>query len=367
MKILLLSCKNPFHDPRPSRMLSFLKSIGTVFIGCKEEIKSELTTFIIKQSFLMKCFQRFSQIITPNIIARWIPYLMHFKNTEQNFDIIVCHDLILLPFAASLKKKSKKCILIFDAREYYPLEFESSFLWKIQFQRFYHSLCERYLQKCDHVLTVSQGLQNMYHKYYKVKPIVFYSLPKYHQLLPVKVDNKVIKVIYHGAANTDRGIDIFIKAMRYLGRSYHLTLMLVEGTGGEKYMNDLKKSAKDLPVTFKEPIPMENIIEKTNIFDIGLCCFPPSTANLQYSMPNKLFEYIQARLMIVATPLCEMKEFIKTENIGRVTKGFSAKDIADLLLSITKEDIQFHKEICSKKAKFFSNENQTQVLTRLIH
>ena len=83
-------------------------------------------------------------------------------------------------------------------------------------------------------------------------------------------------------------------------------------------------------------------------------------------MPNKLFEYIQARLMVISTPLCDLKKFIERENIGKVTQGFSKNDIVSLLRSLSYEEIQFYKNVCSKKAKEFSNEGQMHVLSTFI-
>ena len=49
----------------------------------------------------------------------------------QEFDIIFCHDIYLLDFALSpFKKKSRKVKVFFDAREYYPEQFQDSFTFK---------------------------------------------------------------------------------------------------------------------------------------------------------------------------------------------------------------------------------------------
>lgn len=365
MNILLISCKDPLFDPRPLRMLRLLETIGTVFIGSLSE-KNEDYLFSVKKFFL-KIVQKILQVFFPNRFSKYFSFIMRpRKSFLENFDIIVCHDLILLPFAVEMKKKSKNALLIFDAREYYPLEFESSILWKIQFKRFYICLCKRYLPFCDLVLTVSHGLQRLYFENFGQKTMLFYSLPKYHKLEAIAVHPKKIKMIYHGAANPDRGIETLIEMMRSLDKRYHLTLVLVKGSGGQKYINRLKKYANGLSIDFQNPFEIKDIITRTNNFDVGLCCFPPSTKNLEYAMPNKLFEYVQARLMVVATPLFDIKNFIEKEGVGKVTKGFSAKDIREELHSISWEEIQFYKEVSSQKAKFFSEDVQKTILTTFI-
>ena len=50
---------------------------------------------------------------------------------KQNYDFIICHDIYLLPLAVFLKNNNKKSKILFDAREFYPGQFEDSFLFNL--------------------------------------------------------------------------------------------------------------------------------------------------------------------------------------------------------------------------------------------
>lgn len=361
MKSLILSHSNSFKDPRPARIINLLEKRSLLTIIGIFDSHPYHTVIPIKRSYIKKFFMRGMQIFCPLILARILNIFftdIRVKLNQSSFDLIVCHDLILLPLALSLKSSHTR--VIFDAREFYPLEFESSFVWKLTFQRFYTALCKRYLSLCDGVMTVSPGLQKLYRAYFQIETKLIYSLPTHHALTPHPVSENQIKLIYHGAANPDRRLEELIDMMKFLDKKFHLTLILVPGN--KVYIEELRKRSQGLSVSIKPPYPFDRIISETNKYDIGLCCFPPSTTNLQFCMPNKLFEYIQARLMIFATPLHDLLCFVKREKLGVISDGFSAELMAKSLRDLTKSDIESYKKIVHQKAIKFTYENQENLL-----
>ncbi len=385
MRALLLSCRHSLRDPRPSRMVKILGDLyqkGTIHeihLFSYEEgtfLKKDLQRGVpysflnlMSPSFIEKIIQRVMAILFPKRMAKCFLFFQkndmnRFKNST--YDLIICHDLVLLPLATFLKKKSKHAFLIFDAREFYPLEFESSFFWRLQFKRLYTFLCQFYLPLCDEVLTVSKGLQGLYEKYFSCGTRLFYSLPLYESLEPSPIDDKCIQLIYHGACNPDRGIHNLIEMMDFLPKSYHLTLILVKGSGSKRYERNLRRIAFTRNVSMIDPFDPSEIVQKTASFDIGLCCFQSTTANLHHSMPNKLFEYIQSRLMVVTTPLHDLSEFVIKEDIGRVTKGFSPKEMAETFLSLSVKDIQRYKKNASLKATVYNYQAQEEEVKKMI-
>lgn len=357
MKSLILSHSNSLKDPRPARIINLLEKKSSLTIIGTLDFHSHHTVIPIKRSYIKRLFMRGMQILCPSMLARFLNLFftdIRKKLNQNSFDLIVCHDLILLPLALSLKTPPTR--VIFDAREFYPLEFESSFIWKVTFQRFYTALCKLYLALCDGVMTVSPGLQELYKTHFKIDAKLIYSLPVYHALSPSPLNDKKIELVYHGAANPDRGIEELIDMMKLLDKKFHLTLILVPGN--QTYIEKLHEKSQGLSISIKPPYTLDRIIPETNAYDIGLCCFPPSTANLQFCMPNKLFEYIQARLMIFATPLHDLKNFVKHEKIGVISDGFSAEHMAKSLSCLTKGDIESYKKAVHQKAIKFTHENQ---------
>jgi hypothetical protein len=52
------------------------------------------------------------------------------------------------------------------------------------------------------------------------------------------------------------------------------------------------------------------------------------TFNLKYILPNKFFEFIQARLAVAIGPSVEMKRLVKEWDCGIVAANFEAKSMA---------------------------------------
>ena len=89
---------------------------------------------------------------------------------------------------------------------------------------------------------------------------------------------------------------------------------------------------------------MQEIIPVTNQYDIGLFLAPPTTFNLQYTLPNKLFEFIQARLVVAIGPSIEMSKGVKKFNCGVVSKDFDPRSMANELNRLTTEKIMEFKQ-----------------------
>ena len=83
-------------------------------------------------------------------------------------------------------------------------------------------------------------------------------------------------------------------------------------------------------------------------------------------MPNKLFEYIQARLAIIAAPLFDIKEFIDEYHVGKVTQSFESDSLAKTINSLDEKNILYYKNICDKLAETFSQKNNDDKLMKIL-
>ena len=68
-------------------------------------------------------------------------------------------------------------------------------------------------------------------------------------------------------------------------------------------------------------------------------------------MPNKLFEFLQARLAIVVGPTPDMAEFVLDTELGLVTEDFTPAALAACLKKLTRDDINRFKESADKAAR----------------
>jgi len=272
------------------------------------------------------------------------------KNIDENkTDLVIVYDLILLKFAIDNLGYKKLAI---DLREYYPLQFENNLLWRLTFSKLFVYICDHYLPKANLWTTVSHGIADLYRTNYHITPTVKYSLPLYHDLMPSDIIPDSIKLVHHGVTNPNRGLENMINAMELLGDKYILTLYLVNNNN--KYYNKLIQLAKAHDnVKILQPLKFDEIITTINQHDIGLFCPPNSTTNLKFSMPNKLFEYVQARLAIVTSPLLESKQFVETNKLGAVLQHSSSKEIYSIISQLKTSEIQYYKEHAAIASKIF--------------
>ena len=111
---------------------------------------------------------------------------------------------------------------------------------------------------------------------------------------------------------------------------------------------------------------MNKIVEFGNSFDIGLFFMPPSNLNEEYSLGNKIFQYIQSRLALAISPLPEMKNLVDTYNLGIVSDNFDPKSLAKKLNELTVQKIQYYKKQSHKHARELSSSKNKEQFLKII-
>lgn len=151
----------------------------------------------------------------------------------------------------------------------------------------------------------------------------------------------------------------------YLDKRFTLHLMLVNTDSN--YLKRLKKLAEGIGnIRFLRPVYMEEIVKTINQYDIGIFVLPPTNLNYKYALPNKLFEFIQARLAVAIGPSPEMAIIVKQYNLGIVAEDFGPETIANELNKLTKEKIEYYKSQSDKLAYEISSEGNCQKLQKII-
>ncbi len=88
--------------------------------------------------------------------------------------------------------------------------------------------------------------------------------------------------------------------------------------------------------------------------------------NYKYALPNKLFEFIQARLAVAISPLLEMTKIVKQYDLGIVADDFTPESMAHELNKLTKDKIDYYKHQSDKSAYELSSEGNCQKFNNLI-
>jgi glycosyltransferase involved in cell wall biosynthesis len=261
--------------------------------------------------------------------------VIHLKSLvkETEFDLIIANEVNTLPVCLDLANEKP---IISDLHEYYPAQFEDQLKVRIFFKGYKAYLCRKFIKEATIGVSVCESISMRYENETGLEFNVITNAPEYVNLHPKKTAIKIKRLIHHGGANPSRKLEQMIEMMNYLPDEYELHLMLF---GSDDYIKKLKALAKGKPILFHEPVEFNKIIHEISKFDIGICCLYPSNYNLLHALPNKLFEFVQARLPIVVSPSPEMKKIVETYKLGTVANGFSAKDYAHAVQSITMNNI----------------------------
>jgi hypothetical protein len=323
-----------------------------------------ISVSVRKPTYFEKFLKRFLLLIKAFEKYYWFQLKVFKYHLPKDFknDLIIANDIDVLPLACKLSHRAK---VLFDAHEYSPKEFGNDAKWEKKFGSYKDYLCKNYIPKCHIMTTVCEGLAEEYYTTYGKKPHVITNASDFIELSPQPVSNERIKLIHHGGAIRARKIEKMIEIMDWLDERFHLFFMLVPSE--PDYYESLMRLATEKPrIHFLPPVEMGNISKFINQFDIGLYRLEPNSFNNRFALPNKIFEFIQARLAIVIGPSPEMGEMVKKYDVGVVAKTFEPKELADSIRTLTKERIEYYKNMSHKFARELSADENREKLGRLV-
>lgn len=254
-------------------------------------------------------------------------------------DVLLANDLdTLLPNFLIAKLKSQT--LVYDNHEYFTGVPE---LADRPFVRAIWKRIERWIfPKLKYVYTVNESIANLYKEEYRVNVAVVRNLSvriffdeislddlKTKQGLPL---DKFIIILQGNGINIDRGGEEAVQAMQYVEQA----VLLIAGSGD--VIPVLKKMVTDLEIEnkiiFKDRMPFSELINYTRCASLGLTLDKATNINYRYSLPNKLFDYIQCSVPVLASDLIEVRRIIEYYNTGAIIQSHEPKTIAGKINSI---------------------------------
>ncbi len=270
-----------------------------------------------------------------------------------HFDIILANDLNALPLALDLKPRLG---VHADLHEYAPSEKESDPKWRLFVAPFMRWICRKQLPMAASVTTVSQGIADEYRRRFGVEVGVVTNAAPYVDTQPTPT-SEPLKVIYSGAGQRYRRIELIIEAMKGVGRQIQMDFVVMPNEPA--YVDELKQLAEGIPnVRFIDPVPYEELVSLVHSYDVAMCFLPNSTFNLQNALPNKFFEAVQARIGVITGPSPAMVDVVEEYGLGAVTEDFTAESLRDSLNRLTEQNISGWKLAADKAAWALSAEQQ---------
>jgi len=365
-RILVISFTNLAKDPRVNRQIRFLREkyhviaagTGDPHVSDVQYVHLEVSPrFLRRMRYTLLPFHIFEGFYWSSREVR--QGRAHLADLRP--DLVIANDVDALPLGLRMGNGAP---VIFDAHEYSPREREGEWAWRMVFAPYRRYLCDKYIRRASAMITVCPGIADLYAQDTGVKPIVMTNAPDYEHLKPMKI-NSPIRMVHHGNAMRNRKIENMIKTIQQLDERFSLDLVLVNTDA--RYLRQLQELAKPDPrIRFLPPVPMLEIPRFLNQYDIGIYLLEPTNFNDLHSLPNKFFEFIQARLAVAIGPSPEMARLVRENDVGVVSEDFTPEKMARALRPLNQEMILHFKNRAEEASRKLSADSNRKILLDLV-
>ncbi len=355
-----------FTDQRVDKVCNFLvdQGLSVTLIGRKRNNSMPLETRRYETKRMRLIFHKgalFYANYTLSLFCR-----LFFSKV----DILVSNDLDTLLANHMALKFKRKCELVYDTHEYFTEVPE------LQNRPFVKSIWERIegriFPKLKHVYTVNTSIATQYATKYNKNIKVVRNVAKHWipQNLKTKKElgipeDKFILIAQGAGINIDRGIEELVEAMLQLPEC----CLLIVGDGD--VVGQLKaqvNQAKQNNVLFFEKRPYLEMMNFTYHSDLGFSLDKDTNLNYRFSLPNKIFDYIQANTPVFVSDLPEIKKVVLTHSVGYISSSHLPNDLAEAIeaIRLNPAQLMLWKSNCVTAANIECWEHEIETL-RLIY
>jgi glycosyltransferase involved in cell wall biosynthesis len=289
-----------------------------------------------------------------------------FYGLFRKADVIVSNDLDTL-FACTLLSKIKRVPLIYDSHEYFT---ESVGLQGRNRVRAFWLWIERTcMPAVSKAYTVSQPIADAYKTKYKIDFKLVRNFPSSESFTSSELNTFFhgrTVILYQGVFNPNRGLEETIQAMHYLDDTY-LFVLVGYGELEEKLKSLTNQLNLQHKVHFTGKLPYEKMMQFTYQADLGIALEAPVGKSFEYSLPNKVFDYIHASLPFISLGTPEVKKIIEQDEIGVIISNNQPETIASEIEKLL-NDIDLYQRIQHNQRRVRQNytwENEEKVLREI--
>lgn len=256
--------------------------------------------------------------------------------------LVIANDWRALPLAIHIKRCCGS-LVIYDSHEFASEEFGDSQLWRLLARRHVIRLENRFIRAADAVMTVSDGIASALVERYDlpVRPAVIANMPQRHDA-SFRPTGDVVTVLYQGVLVPRRGLEVLVSSVPLWPNGWRLVL---RGPSQGGFIKQLEALAAPMGgrVVIEPAVAPGQVVKAANQADIGVFLLADSTIHAKFALPNKIFEYIAAGLMIVSSDLPEIRKVVDGTGAGLLLKELSPSAIAAIFAQLTPEQIDGYK------------------------
>lgn len=284
-------------------------------------------------------------------------------------DVLLANDLdTLLPNYLISKIFSKK--LVYDSHELFTEVPE--LISHPNIRNFWLNIEKYIFPNLKNVYTVNKKIAEIYSEKYNVSVKIIRNIAPKLQNPNIDADfskkikgNKKMLILQGSGINIDRGAEETVAMMQYVDN----VVLYIIGNG------DVFDKLKTLRVNYNienkvfitNKLPYSKLLEYTKIADLGLSLDKATNLNYEYSLPNKVFDYIQCQVPILTSNREVIANLVRKNNIGFVTDTHNPKKLAKIVNVIFSNQNQYdlYKENLKIASKKYTWENEEKKLKEI--
>jgi len=283
-------------------------------------------------------------------------------------DYFLANDLdSLLPNYVASRLRLKK--IFYDTHEYFTgvPELKDSPVKK----KIWKALEDWIFPRLPIVYTVNDSVRQAYEKEYPVQIEVIRNVPVsspniIRPPIPPHWKGKKILLMQGAGINNGRGGIELLAAMRLLDEQYHLVYI---GSGTQWDLIAEKRVAWKLEdrVDMIGKVAPAQLKGYTALAHIGFSLDSFDDINYLFNLPNKIFDYIQAGVPVIATAIPEVKKIIEGYNCGTCIPDLEPGTIANATRSMIDDQDSYHhyQQNCKNAAIVLCWENESKKLENI--
>lgn len=280
---------------------------------------------------------------------------------RRRFDVIIANDVEAIPVAVKLRPRQG---VLADLHEYSPRLHDDNPAWFERITPWFEWVVRRYVTKAHAWTTVSEGLADEYQRNFGFRAELVSNAAPYHVLDPSPLHSP-IRLVHSGACLRNR--QLLLMAHAVADARVEVTLDFYLTPNDPPYLEELKAFAQANPrVRVHDPVPYSDLIPTLNDYDVGVFMLPPLTFNYRHALPNKLFDYVQARLGILVGPSPEMAAYVCDYGLGVVSDDFTASSLRAAIETLTPQSIVAFKRNAHASAADLAGEKQVDKWERIV-
>lgn len=274
----------------------------------------------------------------------------------RSFDAVIANDAETIGVAVKSVGADR---VHADLHEFFPgLPVDDTTLGLRQ-RRYWTWLIRRHASRVRSSTTVGGEIARRYRSF-GLAPGVVTNATQFHDL-SVQPTSNPIRLVHSGNPFRERGLSEIMRAVADSANDLTLDLFLTHNPPTDReYLVALADELGDR-ITIHEPVPQSELVEALNHYDCGIHVLPPTSENNSLALPNKFFDFVQARLAVLVGPSIEMAGLVRQHGLGTVADDFTEAAVVAALDALTSESVDTYKAASDAAARALSAESQVEV------